>query len=484
MRPFLSEDFLLKTETAKLLYRDYAKDMPIFDYHCHVSPREILEDRRFSTITELWLGADHYKWRLLRANGVSEEYITGNAPDREKFRKFAEALPRAIGNPMYHWCHMELKNYFGYTGLLNGSTADEVYDLAERKLREANMSVRGLIRQSNVAFIGTTDDPTDSLEWHEKLMKDASFQDVTVAPSFRPDKALNADKPGYPSYINTLSAASGVAITDLASLKAALENRMTHFAERGCRASDHGLDFMVYEESADGECDTLFRRAMTGELLAGDDDAKLKTELLVFCAAVYARLGWVMQLHMNCLRNPNSAMLARLGPDTGFDCIGPYDGTHALARFLDRLYRENSLPRTVLYSLDGGDNASLCSLIGAFQSDDGRGKLQHGSAWWFNDHNAGMRDQMTTLASLGILGNFIGMLTDSRSFLSYARHEYFRRILCDMLGDLVENGEYPADLDTLGELVRDISYRNACRYFGVEKQIVKKPPKNLPHGYF
>lgn len=469
MRPFLANDFLLKTETAKTLYHSYAKEMPIFDYHCHVSPREIYEDRRFSNLTELWLGGDHYKWRLMRANGVSEKYITGNAPDREKFRKFAETLPRAIGNPMYHWCHMELKNYFGYTGTLDGTTADEVYDLAERKLREANMSVRGLIRQSNVAFIGTTDDPIDSLEWHEKLMNDASFGDVTVAPSFRPDKALAADKPGYPAYIKALSEASGIAITDITALKAALADRMSHFARCGCRASDHGLDFMVYKESTDGECDALFRRALSGELLTGDDAAKLKTALLTFSATEYARRGWVMQIHMNCLRNPNSAMLARLGPDTGFDCIGPHDGTRALASFLDRLYAENSLPRTVLYSLDGGDNAFLCSLMGAFQSDETRGKIQHGSAWWFNDHNMGMRDQMATLASLGILGNFIGMLTDSRSFLSYARHEYFRRILCDMLGDLVENGEYPAAIETLGEIVRDVSYRNARRYFEIEE---------------
>ncbi len=469
MHPFLSEHFLLKTETAKKLYHDYAKNMPIFDYHCHVSPREICEDRRFRNLTELWLGGDHYKWRLMRANGVSEEYITGNAPDREKFRKFAEALPRAIGNPMYHWCHMELKNYFGYTGVLNGATADEVYDLAERKLSEASMSVRGLIRQSNVAFIGTTDDPTDSLEWHEKLSEDKSFSDVTVAPSFRPDKALAADKPNYPAYIKALSEASGITVTDISSLKAALSDRMEHFARRGCRASDHGLDYMVYTDATEKECDALLSRALSGELLTGEDAAKLKTELLVFCAAEYARRGWVMQIHMNCLRNPNSAMLERLGPDTGFDCIGPYDGTRALAAFLDRLYREHALPRTVLYSLDGNDNAFLCSLMGAFQSDEVQGKLQHGSAWWFNDHNAGMREQMTTLASLGILGNFIGMLTDSRSFLSYARHEYFRRILCDMLGDLVENGEYPQDFDTLGEIVRDICYRNAYRYFGMEK---------------
>ncbi|MGN1002955.1 MAG: glucuronate isomerase [Oscillospiraceae bacterium] len=468
MKPFLNDDFLLTTATAGALYHEYAETLPIVDYHCHVSPREIFEDRHFENLTQLWLSGDHYKWRLMRANGVDESFITGSAPDREKFQKFAEALPRAIGNPLYHWCHLELKNYFGYTGVLSGGTAQEVWDLTRERLGALDLGVRGLIAQSRVAFIGTTDDPIDSLEWHAKLAADPAMTTI-VAPTFRPDKALNIDKAGWRDYMSLLGQAAGVEIDGLDALETALSRRMEHFAAHGCRASDHGLDRVVYAPASREQADAAVKKAMAGQSVSPDEAAAVKTALLRFCAGEYVRLGWVMQLHFNCLRNPNSAMFARLGPDSGFDCIGPDNGSLALAGLLDSLYAEDRLPRTVLYSLDPGDNAFLDTLIGSFQGPDCPGKLQHGSAWWFNDNRLGIREQLSSLASQGLLGNFIGMLTDSRSFLSYARHEYFRRVLCDLLGSWVENGEYPADLPALGALVEDICCRNAIRYFRLEE---------------
>jgi len=468
MRPFLDKDFLLTTPTAKTLYHDFSAEMPIVDYHCHVSPKEIFEDKHFENITEVWLGGDHYKWRLMRSNGVDEYYITGDAPAREKFQKFAETLPKAIGNPMYHWCHLELKKYFGYEGILNGSTAEEVWKLANEKLAQDNMGVRGLIKMSNVAFVGTTDDPIDSLEWHKKIAEDPTI-DTVVGPSFRPDKALNIDKAGWLEYMTQLSIVSGVAIDGIESLEEALRLRIAHFAENGCRASDHGLDHMVYCEATTDEVDAIVKKGLAGEKVTDAEAAALKTRLLLFCGREYTRLGWAMQIHYNCLRNPNSKMLATLGPDTGFDCIGPENGSAAVAKFLDALYKEDNLPKTILYSLDGGDNAFLDTIIGAFQGTECPGKLQHGSAWWFNDNKQGMIDQLVSLANLSILGNFVGMLTDSRSFLSYTRHEYFRRILCELIGSWVENGEYPADMEALGGMVQDISCRNALRYFGLNK---------------
>jgi len=467
LKPFLDQDFLLSTPTARTLYHQYAAGCPILDYHCHVSPQEIYENKQFANITEIWLGGDHYKWRIMRSNGVEERYITGDAPAREKFQKFAESLPKAIGNPMYHWCHLELKNYFGYTGILNGDTAEEVWQLAAQKLQQPQMRVRGLIAQSNVAMVGTTDDPIDSLIWHQKLAQDPTMK-TKVCPSFRPDKALNIDKAGWKDYMGQLAEASGVEIRDLATLEQALKRRMDHFNAHGCRASDHGLDYMVYREGTPAQADEIIAKGLGGQAVTREEAEILKTLLLQFCAKEYAAMGWVMQLHYNCLRNPNSRMLAALGPDTGFDCIGPHNGSAALAALLNSLDSQGQLPRTVLYSLDAGDNEFLDTLIGAFQGSEIAGKLQHGSAWWFNDNKRGMQDQLISLANLSLLGNFIGMLTDSRSFLSYARHEYFRRILCDLLGRWVENGEYPADLNTLGALVQDICCNNAKRYFKLE----------------
>ena len=462
MERFLSENFLLNTETARRLYSKYAVDMPIIDYHCHVSPKEIYEDKKFENITQLWLSGDHYKWRLMRSNGVDEYYITGDAPDKEKFLQFARMLPKAIGNPMYHWCHLELKNYFGFEGTLSEKTAQEVWELCNEKLK--NMSVRSIIKQSNVAFIGTTDDPVDSLGYHKLIAEDDSF-DTVVAPSFRPDKALNIDKAGWREYVAKLSEVSGIEICNLETLKRALSGRIEYFDAHGCRASDHGLDFMIYAEASAEELDALIGRGVIGEKISTAEAEALKTELLLHCAREYARLGWVMQLHYNCMRNPNTKMFEQLGADVGFDTIGANNGSHKLARVLDRLFYEGALPKTIIYSLDPGDNASIDTIIGAFQGTEAEGKIQHGSAWWFNDNKQGMRDQLVSLANLSLLGNFVGMLTDSRSFLSYTRHEYFRRILCALIGEWVENGEYPDDDELLGEIVSGICYRNAKNYF-------------------
>jgi glucuronate isomerase len=464
MKKFMDKDFLLSTETAKTLYHEAAAGMPIFDDHCHISPKEIYENRRFKNMTEVWLSGDHYKWRVMRSCGVSEYYITGAASDKEKFFKFAECLPLAIGNPMYHWCHLELKNYFGYEGTLSSETAEEVWQLCERKLAEPDMSVRGLIEKSNVAFIGTTDDPIDNLEWHKKI-KEEGVMSATVAPSFRPDKALNIDKAGFAEYIAKLSEVSGVEIGTVADVKAALSKRVDFFNAMGAKASDHGLDYIIYREADEDEINAILKKGLDGKLVSIEEAEKYKTALLVFCAEEYHRVGWVMQLHYNCMRNNNARMFEKLGPDTGFDSIGPSNSAPALSKLLSYLDAQGKLPKTVLYSLDPSDDAFIGTIIGAFQGEGVRGKIQHGSAWWFNDNKTGMIAQMTSLANLGILGNFIGMLTDSRSFLSYTRHEYFRRILCNLIGTWVENGEYPADIPALKAMVENICYGNAVKYF-------------------
>ncbi len=467
MTEFMTKDFLLKNETAKKLYHSYAASLPIIDYHCHVSPKEIYEDKHFSNIAQVWLSGDHYKWRLMRSNGVSEYYITGDAPAREKFQKFAEVLPKAIGNPMYHWCHLELKKYFGYDGILNGETAEDVWKLSSQVLAREDMGVRGIIEKSNVAFIGTTDDPIDSLEYHEKIRAEGKLNAV-VAPSFRPDKAFQLNSPTFREYIAALEKAAGVEIRDMDSLKQALKNRMDFFNSRGCKASDHGLNYICFEQAEQQVVNGAIEKALSGQRCSQKELDAVGTELLLFCARQYKELGWVMQLHYNCLRNPNSKMFASLGADTGFDVIGPHDSTADLAKLLDAMYCRDALPRTVLYSLDGGDNSAIDTMLGAFQQEGFSGTLQHGSAWWFNDTKTGMEQQLTSLASLSLLGNFIGMLTDSRSFLSYTRHEYFRRILCNLIGTWVEDGEYPCDETALKEIVEGISFKNAKRFFSLE----------------
>ncbi len=466
MQKFLTDDFLLQNETAKKLYHTYAKHKPIIDYHCHIDPKEIYEDRRFENIAQVWLGGDHYKWRIMRSNGVDEYYITGDAPDREKLQKFAETLPRAIGNPMYHWCHLELKNYFGYEGILNGDTAQLVWDLTADKLQnDPTMSARGFILKSNVMMVGTTDDPCSDLKWH-KALKEDHFS-VKICPSFRPDPVLNIHKVSFVAYIQKLSDTVGYEITTLDDVKRALSDRIKYFDENGCTASDHGLDYVMYREATDREINAIFKNALSGKSINKEQAEVYQTALLIHCAKEYAKYNWAMQLHFSCMRNPNSKMLNTLGPDTGFDCIAVTDSCASTYKLMDALEKENALPKTILYSLNPADDEWLDTLLGAFQSSQIPGKIQHGSAWWFNDNKVGMQNQLTSLANLGILGNFIGMLTDSRSFLSYARHEYFRRILCNLLGTWVENGEYPNDIDFVGSLIEDICTENAKRYFNM-----------------
>ncbi len=463
---FIQDQFLLKTATAQKLYHQYAAEMPIVDYHCHINPREIYEDRKFESITQIWLGGDHYKWRQMRSNAVPENEITGEADDYTKFLRFAEVLPKLIGNPMYHWCHLELKRYFGYDGVLNAETAKEVYELCNKKLQQDDMTVRSIIKKSNVKMIGTTDDPIDSLEWHQKLKADKSF-DVLVAPSFRPDKAINIDKEGFAEYIEKLGAAAEMKISSLQDVKTALKKRLDFFCALGCRATDHGLDYIPFEPAKTAVVEDIFQSAMAGKPISHQQADSYKTDILLFLGREYAKRNIVMQLHYGAQRNTNVKMFCKLGPDTGFDCISTNNCGEQIVGFMNALEEENALPKTVLYSLNPQDNELLGTILGCFQGTEVAGKIQHGSAWWFNDTKTGMEAQLKSLANLSALGNFIGMLTDSRSFLSYTRHEYFRRILCNLIGEWVENGEYPDDEKQLGQLVQDICYNNAERYFGL-----------------
>ena len=465
MKAFMDKDFLLETETAQKLYHEYAAKMPILDYHCHINPQEIAEDRKFENITQVWLGGDHYKWRQMRSNGVEEKYITGDASDREKFQKWAETLEKAIGNPLYHWSHLELQRYFGYYGALNGETAEEVWNLCNAKLQEDGMSARNLIRQSNVTLVCTTDDPVDSLEWHEKIAADESFE-VQVLPAWRPDKAMNLEKTDYLEYLKKLEVVSGVKIDSFASLIEALRIRMDYFAEHGCSVSDHGLEYVMYAPASEEEIEAIFAKRLRGEAVSRADELQFKTAYMVVLGREYHKKNWVMQLHYGVKRDNNGMIFGKLGPDAGIDCINNYAPSSEMADYLNALAITDELPKTILYSLNPTDNAAIGTIIGCFQSEEARGKIQQGSAWWFNDNKQGMIEQMTSLANLGLLGNFIGMLTDSRSFLSYTRHEYFRRIMCNLIGGWVENGEYPADEKVLGRMVQDISYNNAVRYFG------------------
>ena len=464
MKAFMDKDFLLSTDTAKALFHNYAETTPILDYHCHINPREIAEDRKFDNITQVWLGGDHYKWRQMRSNGVDEKYITGDASDREKFQKWAETMPKLIGNPLYHWSHLELQRYFGYTGHLNGDTAEEVWNLCNKQLQE-KWTVRSLIKASNVTLICTTDDPVDSLEWHKMIAADETF-DVQVLPAWRPDKAMNVEKPEYAAYIKSLSEVSGVNITDFASLKEALKVRMAYFNECGCSVSDHALEYVMYVPADESEIDAILAKGLAGQAVSKEEELKFKTAFMLFVAKEYNRMNWAMQLHYGCKRDNNAYMYQQLGADTGFDCINNYAPSAQMADFLNALSATNEIPRTIIYSLNPNDDASIGTIIGCFQDTAAAGKIQQGSAWWFNDNKVGMINQMTSLANLGCLGNFIGMLTDSRSFLSYTRHEYFRRILCELIGGWVDNGEYPDDQKALEEIIKGISYYNAVKYFG------------------
>ena len=467
MKTFMDKDFLLSTPTAQHLFHDYADQMPIVDYHCHINPQEIYEDRQFENITQVWLGGDHYKWRFMRSCGVDERFITGDASDKEKFLKWAEVLGKAIGNPLFHWSHLELQKYFGYHGVLNKNTAEEVWELCNKRLAEPDMTVRNIIKQSNVTLICTTDDPIDSLEWLKKIAEDASF-DVKVLPAWRPDKAMNIEKPTYPEYLDQLSAVSGIKVATFADLCKALSNRMDFFASMGCCVSDHALEYVMYAPASAEEIESIFAKRLAGNDVTKEEELKFKTAFMVNVGKEYAKRNWVMQLHYGCKRDNNTPMFNKLGPDTGYDCINNYAPSSEMADFLNALNQSDELPKTIIYSLNPNDNQAIGTILGCFQDSTAVAKIQQGSAWWFNDHKTGMQDQMISLANLGNLSGFVGMLTDSRSFLSYTRHDYFRRILCNLIGNWVENGEFPADYETLEEIVKGICYNNAVNYFGFD----------------
>ena len=477
MKAFMDKDFLLETETAKHLFHDYACKMPLVDYHCHLNPREIYEDRRFNNLVEVWLGGlqeggnyagDHYKWRLMRSNGVEEDYVSGTKDPYARFLKFVETLEMAIGNPMYHWCHLELQQFFGVYETLTLESAERIWNHCNKMLREdPDMTARGLIRKSNVAFIGTTDDPIDDLQWHEKIAADPTFC-VVVAPSYRPDKAINIHKAGFLTYMQQLAKSVGKEqLANIQEILDALTTRLEFFHAHGCKASDHGLDYIPYQPCTLEEADAVYQKALRGEALTPQEIDGYQTTILVHLGKAYHRLNIAMQLHYSCLRNNNTRVFQKMGPDTGVDCIAQNTCGGNIAQLLNELDIEGKCPKTILYSLNPADNEQLGTILGCFQDSSIPGKIQHGSAWWFNDTKSGMEEQMRSLANLSLLGNFIGMLTDSRSFLSYARHDYFRRILCNLIGNWVENGEYPNHDASLKKIVENICANNALRYFGL-----------------
>ena len=461
MKSFLDKDFLLDSETAKTLYHNYAQAMPIFDYHCHLSPKEIYEDKQYRSLTEVWLGGDHYKWRLLREQGVPESLITGDASDEEKFRAFAEVIPYTIGNPMYAWTHLELRRFFGIDKILSPATADEIYREAGEKLK--TLTARRMITMSNVRTLCTTDDPADSLEYHIALAKDKTFP-VRVLPAFRPDRALNIEQETFRPWVERMSAAVGYSVDSYPKLLEALASRVAFFDSLGCVCSDHALDVVMYAPANTAVLSVIFEKALAGKTLTAQEIEQYKGNLLIALGKMYRKYGWVQQYHIGALRNNSRRAYRILGADTGFDAIGDTPFAPKLSAILSALDENDELPKTILYCLNPRDNEVLAAMMNCFQKDM-PGKIQYGSAWWFNDQKDGMSRQMETLMQTGLIARFVGMLTDSRSFLSYTRHEYFRRILCNKLGALIENGEYPADIPFVGAIVQDICYNNAVRYF-------------------
>jgi len=467
MKPFMDDHFLLSNETAIKLYHDFAKDMPIIDYHCHLSPQQIFENKSFANITEAWLYGDHYKWRAMRANGVEERFVTGGegVTDYERFEAWAKTVPQTIGNPLYQWSHLELRRYFGVYELINEKNAPSIWEQVNKKLATGQFKARDLVNMSKVEVICTTDDPVDSLEYHIAIKALDDFN-VQVLPSFRPDKALEINRPTFLEWVGKLGEAAATTIDSYDSLLESLAARVKFFAEVGCKVSDHALDYVAYAETTKAAAAAIFAKALNKETVSLEEEKQYKTFTLLFLGRLYAEHGWAMQFHINAARNNSSRMFGKLGPDTGFDSINDSDVAYPLTRLLDALDMDDALPKTIVYSLNAKDNDVLGSIIGSFQGGGVPGKIQLGSAWWFNDTKNGMLDQMNTLANQGLLSRFVGMLTDSRSFLSYTRHEYFRRLLCNLLGEWVENGEAPQDMELLGQMVQNISYRNAKAYFG------------------
>lgn len=465
MKTFITEDFLLYNETGKKLYHGTAKDLPIIDYHNHLNQHEILADKNFENLFEVWLGGDHYKWRAMRANGIDESYVTGNKSDYDKFLAWSKTVPNTLGNPLYHWTHMELLRYFEIDELLNEQSAPVIWEKANEKLAGKDMSVRSLLKQKKVEFVGTTDDPTDDLASHIALHNEGF--EINVSPSFRPDKGLNIEREEFLSWVEKLGEVTNTSIENYDALLEALASRVEYFAAHGCRSSDHGIDKMFYEDATKEEVSAIFKKRLNGEGLNDKEIEQYKTYTLITLGELYAEKGWAMQLHLSALRNNNSRMFNILGPDTGFDSIGDVLIAQKVSSFLDALEKNDKLPKTILYSLNANDNDVLAAMAGNYQGSEIAGKVQFGTAWWFNDTIDGMEDQMKRLANIGLISNFVGMLTDSRSFLSFPRHEYFRRILCNLLGSWVEEGKAPNDLQLLEQYVRNICYENSKRYFNV-----------------
>jgi glucuronate isomerase len=464
MKKFMDEDFLLQTMTAKKLYHEYAEKMPIFDYHCHIPPRDIAENTQFENITQIWLYGDHYKWRAMRSNGVHERYCTGDASDWEKFEKWAETVPHTIRNPLYHWTHLELKRFFGIDKLLSPATAGEIWDECNEKLQSPEYSVRNLILKANVHTICTTDDPVDSLEYHNKIKNDG-FR-VNVLPAWRPDKAMAVDnKDSFNQYVGKLADASGMGIDTFDDFMASLNSRHSFFHDNNCRLSDHGIETAIAEDYTPEEIRTIFLKVREGNDLSNDEILKFKSCMLYEFGVMDHSRGWVQQFHIGALRNNNTRLFKKLGADTGFDSIGDFEVAKPLSKFLDRLDMNDQLAKTIIYNLNPRDNELIATMAGNFQDGSFPGKIQFGSAWWFLDQKDGIEKQINSLSNLGLLSRFVGMLTDSRSFLSYTRHEYFRRTLCNLLGNDVENGEIPDDMELLGQMVENICFNNALNYF-------------------
>ncbi len=467
MENFMNENFMLENKTAQRLYHEHAAKMPIIDYHCHLPVKEIADDRKFDNIAQIWLSSDHYKWRAMRTNGVDERFCTGNASDWEKFEKWAETVPHTMRNPLYHWTHLELNSPFGINKVLNPSSAKEIWDETSRQL-QSKYSVRQLITSLNVETICTTDDPIDSLEWHRKIKAD-KFS-TRVYPAWRPDKAMMVDNPAtFNAYIDQLAMVSGIEISDYSKLMDALNKRHDLFHENGARLSDHGLETMYAESYTDSEIKTIFIKVRAGKDLTKEEILKFKSAMLYEFALMDHQKGWSQQFHLGAMRNNNSRLFTKLGPDTGFDSIGDYEVGTSMSGFLDRLDKENKLAKTIIYNLNPRDNALYATMIGNYQDGSIAGKMQWGSGWWFLDQKYGMIDHLNSLSMLGLLSRFVGMLTDSRSFLSFPRHEYFRRIVCNLIAIDVEKGEIPSDMDVLGKMVENICYYNAKNYFNFPK---------------
>jgi len=464
MKQFLDENFLLSTATAQRLYHEYAKDMPIIDYHNHLPPNEVAEDKNFENITKVWLYGDHYKWRAMRANGVEEAYITGDKTDWEKFRAWSATVPYTLRNPLYHWTHLELQRYFDVTEILNADSAKKIYDECSAKLQTPEYSVRGLLEKMNVKLICTTDDPVDNLQYHQQIQKDN--WSVKVLPAFRPDKAMNVDDVNtFNNYLTGLEKAADVSISTYNDYLAALKKRHNYFAANNCSVSDHGLEEIYAEDYTQTEIAGIFAKIRSGGSLTLEENRKFKSAMLVTFAEWDHEKGFVQQYHLGALRNNNSRMLKQLGPDTGWDSIGDFSQAKALAKFLNRLDSDNKLAKTIIYNLNPADNELFATMIGNFNDGTAVGKIQWGSSWWFLDQKDGMTKQINALSNMGLLSRFIGMLTDSRSFLSFPRHEYFRRLLCNLFGEEIENGELPNDIDWIGKVVQDICFNNAKNYF-------------------